>query len=135
MADGLYAKFKERVLSGEIDMLSDDIKCVLVDANDYTVDLAEDEFLSDIPVGARVATSANLTGKSTTGGIFDADDATFTAPTGDQCEALVVYKDSGDPATSPLGAYIDEAVGLPVTPAGVDITVAWDNGARKIFAL
>lgn len=36
---------------------------------------------------------------------------------------------------SPLIAYIDTATGLPVTPNGGDITIAWDSGANKIFKL
>lgn len=32
-------------------------------------------------------------------------------------------------------AYIDTGTGLPVTPNGSDITVTWDSGASKIFAL
>ncbi len=34
-----------------------------------------------------------------------------------------------------LIAYIDTATGMPVTPNGGDITIAWDNGANKIFKL
>jgi hypothetical protein len=35
----------------------------------------------------------------------------------------------------PLIAYIDTATGLPVTPNGGDITIAWDSGANRIFKL
>jgi hypothetical protein len=59
----------------------------------------------------------------------------FSAVTGDQSEALVIYKDTGSAATSPLIAYIDTATGLPVTPNGADVTVTWDNGSNKIFKL
>ena len=136
MASGLYAKTKKLMLDGDIDLLTDDLKCVLVDTADYTVDLAADDYLADIAAGGRVATSGNLATKATTGGVFDAADITFSAVTGDVCEALVIYKDTGDAATSPLIAYIDAASsGLPVTPNGGDITVTWDSGANKIFAL
>jgi hypothetical protein len=54
---------------------------------------------------------------------------------GSSVEALVIYKWTGDAATSPLIAYIDSAAGLPFTPAGVAQTVVWDNGANKIFKL
>ena len=135
MANGLYKKTKKLMLDGDIDLLTDDIKCVLVDTAAYAVDLAADDFLADIPVGDRIATSGNLASKSTTGGVFNADPVTFSEVTGDVSEALVIYKDSGDAATSPLIAYIDTATGLPVTPGGGDITVTWDTGANKIFAL
>jgi ApbE superfamily uncharacterized protein (UPF0280 family) len=135
MANALYAKFKELLLGGDIALDADNIKVVLVDAADYTVNLATHDNLDDIPVGARVATSGNLTGKSITNGVFDAADVTLTAVTGDPSEALVIYKDTGTASTSSLIAYIDTATGLPVTPNGGDITITWDNGANKIFAL
>lgn len=135
MANALYAKYREHALKGEIAWLADNIKVVLVDAADYTVNLATHEFLSDIPSAGRVATSANLTGKTATGGVADADDVTFTAVSGDISEALVIYKDTGNASTSLLIAYIDTATGLAVTPNGGDINVIWPNDAGKIFAL
>lgn len=135
MANALYDKGREKFLTGAINWSSDAIKAVLVDAADYTVNLATHEFLSDIPSGGRVATSANFGTKTTTAGVADAADITFTAVTGDPSEALVIYKDTGSAATSPLIAYIDNATGLPVTPNGGDITVTWDNGSNKIFKL
>lgn len=135
MANALYAKFKEALLSGSIDLSSDTIKAVLVDTAAYTADLSADQYLSSIPLADRVATSGALASKSVTGGVFDAADATFTSVSGDVSEAVVLIKDTGDAATSPLIAYIDTATGLPATPTGGDITIAWDNGASKIFAL
>lgn len=135
MATGLYAKGRQKFLEGSIAWLTADIKAVLVDAADYTADLANDEFLSAIAVGGRVATSSNLGSKTSTDGVADAADATFSSVSGDSCEAIVLYKDTGDAATSPLIAYIDNYTGLPVTPNGGNITVAWPNDANKIFKL
>jgi hypothetical protein len=123
MASALYTPFKKLLLDGDIDLLTDNIKVVLVDAADYTFSAAHD-FLDDVAAGARVATSGNLANKTTTGGAFDSDNVTFSAVTGDVSEALIIYKDSGAAATSPLIAYIDTATsGLPVTPNGGDITI------------
>jgi len=135
MATGVYALGLEHFLGGDIAWDSDNIKAVLVDAADYTVNLATDEALDDIPVGARVATSSNLASKTITGGVADAADATLTSVTGDPSEALVIYKDSGVEATSFLIAYIDNYTGLPVTPNGSNITIAWPNDSNKIFKL
>lgn len=135
MANALYDKGREAFLNGGINWTSDSIKVVLVDAADYTVNLTTHQFLSDIAAGARVATSGNLASKTSTAGVADAADITFTAVSGDPSEALVIYKDTGSAATSPLIAYIDTATGLPVTPNGGDITVTWDNGSNKIFKL
>lgn len=135
MANALYDKGREKFLNADIDWLVDNIKTVLVDTGAYTVNLATHEFLSDIAAGARIATSGNLTAKTSTAGVADADDIVFTAVTGVNCEALVLYKDTGVAATSPLIAYIDTATGLPVLPNGGNIKVVWDNGANKIFKL
>jgi len=135
MANALYDTARESFLNGEIDWTSDNIKVVLVDTNDYTVDINSDQYLSDIPSGARVATSSNLGSKTTTAGVADAADVTFTTVTGDQSEALVIYQDSGNAATSRLIAYIDTSTGLPITPNGADIILAWSDGDNKIFKL
>jgi hypothetical protein len=133
MANILYPKGKENFLAGNINLSSNTIKVVLVDLADYTYSAAHDA-LDDIPAGARVAT-ATLANKTITNGVFDADDPTFTTVTGDQSEALAIYKDSGTESTSWLIALIDTATGLPITPGGGNITVVFDNGANKIFAL
>jgi len=135
MANGLYDTGRSAFASGDIDWLVDNIKAVLVDTDDYAVDLATDAFLSDILVGARVATSGNLAGKTVTAGACYAAPWVFTAVTGDVAEALVIYKDTGVEGTSQLVAYIDTVSGLPVTPNGTDVTVTPDTGANKIFRL
>lgn len=135
MANSLYDKGREKFLLGEIDWIDNDIKAALVDLADYTPNLATDEFLDDIAGGAIVATSGNLASKTATAGVADCANFTFSAVTGDQSEAVVIYKDTGVAATSPLIAIIDTATGLPVTPNGGDITVTVDDGANKLFKL
>lgn len=135
MANALYDYGRESFLTGSINWASDSIKVVLVDTGAYTPNLATHQFLSDVPVGARIATSGALSGKTTTAGVADASDVTFSSVTGTSCEALVIYKDTGVAGTSILIAYIDTATGLPVTPNGGDITVVWDNGTNRIFKL
>lgn len=135
MANALYAKGKQALLGADIDLLADNIKVVLVDTNDYTPNLATDDSLADIVAGARIATSGNLANKSITDGIFDADDVTFSSVTGDEAEALVIYKDTGTESTSTLLAYIDTGTGLPITPNSGNIILQWSGSLTKIFAL
>lgn len=135
MSNALYDLARKAFLEGNIDWMSDNIKVTLVDANDYFVNLASDEFYSDIPVQARVATSQNLTNKTSIAGVADADDITFSGVTGDVAEALVIWQDTGDESTSRLIAYMGFATGLPVAPNGGDISVQWSNGPNKIFKL
>lgn len=135
MANALYDTGRAAFLNAGVNWTSDNIKAVLVDTATYSVDLVNHDFLDDIPIGERVATSGNFASKTTTAGVADAADITFTSVSGDVSEALVIYKDSGDATSSQLIAYIDTATGLPITPNGSDINVTWDNGANKIFKL
>ena len=135
MADAIYGKARKAFLDGSIDLLTDDIRVILVDSADYTVSIDVDDFLDDIPAGARVAVSGAMTTKTTTLGVFDADDITYSAVSGDISEAFVIYRHTGVETTSELIAYIDGATGLPVTPNGGDITITWDAGANKIFKI
>lgn len=82
-----------------------------------------------------VGTPQTLASKTSTAGVADAADITFTAVSGATVEALIIYKDTGVSSTSNLIAYIDSATGLPATPNGGDITVTWDNSANRIFKL
>ena len=132
MANALYDLGRESFLKGEISWSGDNIKTVIVDSQEYTPNLATDQFLSDVPAGGRVATSANLATKTTTGGSGDAADVTYTAVTGDISEYLVIYQDTADATTSRLIALIDTATGLPVTPNGGDISILWPT---PIFTL
>ena len=133
MADALYTPFKELLLGGDIALDADTIKVALIDTGAYTFSAAHD-FWNDASAGL-VGTAATLGTKTITSGVFDAADVTFTAVTGNTVEALIIYKDTGNAATSPLIAYIDSATGLPVTPNGGDITITWSAGANKIFSL
>ena len=135
MANALYDKGRQGFLDGSIDWDTDDIRVILIDTDDYTVDLAVHDNLDDIPGAARVKVSGALTAKTVTDGVADAADVVLSAVTGDECEALVIYKHTGVESTSRLIAYIDSATGLPVTPSGEDITIQWDDGANKIFKL
>jgi len=140
MASALYDKGREGHLDGSIVESTDTIKAVLVHTSaggtPYTVAITTDANLSDIPAGARVATSGALASKTVAAGVFNAANVTLTAVTGVQVDAIVLYKDTGTATTSRLIAYIDTASsGLPVVPNGGDITLQWDTGANKIFKL
>lgn len=133
MANAIYDKFRQARMTADtnIDLENEDVRVILVDAADYTFSQAHD-MLDDVPAGSRVAVSGALTGKTVVDGIFDADNVTFPLVTGDPCEALIFYRHTGVESTSRLIAYIDTGItGLPVTPNGGDITVAWN--ATGIF--
>ena len=134
MANVLYAKGKEALLSAGINLLTDTIKVALV-SNAYAQNTTTDQYLSTVSPYV-LNTSQTLASKSVADGVFDAADPTWTAVTaGNTCEGIVIYKDTGVAGTSPLIAYIDTITGFPLATNGGDITVQFDNGAYKIFSL
>ena len=133
--NSLYDKGRQKFLEGSVAWLTDNIKCCLVNGTDYVVNLGSHEFLSDVPGIAIVATSGNFASKTSVGGVADAADVNFTAVSGSDIDAVVIYKDTGSGATSPLIAYLDTGLGFPFTPIGSDILLGWDSGVNKIFKL
>ena len=114
MASALYPLAKESFISQSpaLDLDTDTIKVALVNvATDYTY-------------------SASHQYKSSVTSYSGTTDQTLGSKT---VAALVIYKDTGNAATSPLIAYIDGFTA--VTPNGGNIAITWDNGASKIFAL
>lgn len=133
MANAIYPKYKEALLSGSSDIAlsSGTVKAALVDTGTYTYSSAH-EFLSSL--SGVVGTAQTLGTKTVTNGLFDAADSTYTAVSGSTAEAIVLYIDTGVAGTSRLIAYIDTGVtGLPVTPNGGDINITWN--ASGIFQL
>lgn len=134
MANALYSKAKEKILSAAINFPTDTIKVALV-KNTYPQNLTTDEFYSSISAYV-VGTPQTLASKTVTNGAFDAADATFAVVlAGDTLEGVVIYKDTGVAGTSALIAYIDTITGFPLATNGGDITVQWDSGSFKIFSL
>lgn len=141
MANALFDKGREGFLAGEIDWDTAVIKVSLV--RGYTFSAAH-QFVSDVTAtGTLAATSSALASKTTTSGVADAADITFTAVAASASNhSLLVYQSSAvtggaDVASSAqrLIAWIDTGTNLPVTTNGGDVSVAFDNGASKIFKL
>ncbi|APU88899.1 conserved hypothetical protein [Virus Rctr197k] len=140
----LFDSGRQAFLEGSIAWLTDTIRIMLIDQATYNPDPAVDDFFGDITAGARIGNASGnnrgdmpaLGGKSSTNGVADASDVTFTTVVaGPALASLVIFRDSGADGTSQLIAKIDSGTGLPVTPNGGDITVAFDNGANRIFRL
>lgn len=128
MANTLYDSARQGFLEAQVNWLTDTMKVLLVDSGAYTPNVSTHQFLADIPISSRIAGPVTLTSKTTTGGAADAADVTFTSVSGASIEMIVIYKDTGTEATSPLLAMIDTATGLPITPNGgdkrVDVSLA-----------
>ena len=135
MTASLYGKGREGFLGGDIDWDADIIKVVAIDTANYSVSIDADEFLADIPAAARVSISDALTSKTKALGVAGAANVVFQEVTGADIEAIALYQDTGNEATSRLIAYNDESADLPILPNGGDINLNWDAGVNKIFKL
>lgn len=137
MANGFYQPGMMHWARGDVAWKASggsNIQSALVDSADYTVDLTAHEFRSTgtIATVAQEEISANMTLiDAALDGVVDANDVTFTATSGDQCEGILVFKNTGAAATDLLLFWWDTASGLPVTLGG-DVTITWDNGANRI---
>lgn len=132
MANKFYPKGAEKVLSGAVNFAADDISVALVSST-YTYSNTH-EFLSS--VGSLVGTPQTLTNKTVAGGVFDADNLAFGAlAPGSTIKALAIFKDTGNPSTSPLLCYLDEVTGFPFNTNGGEVSIPWSDGAAKILSL
>jgi hypothetical protein len=136
---GKYRLYAEGMLAGSahssyVECLNHNIIMILVSSG-YVVNLSTHQFISDIGGGNIVARSGNLSGKSITLGVFNATSETITAVSGATITAVILARNTGTDATSPLMTYTDEATGLPDTPNGSNIVVIPDTGAFKLFEL
>lgn len=142
MANALFDPGREGFLDGTIDWDTAVIKIALV--RSYTFSAAH-KFVSDVTTAAGVlhVTSAALATKTVTGGVADAADVVFTAVTANagnhsvlifQSSAVTGGVDVAATAQRLIG-WVDTGTNFPIVPNGGDVTVAWDNGANKIFKL
>jgi len=138
----LFGPGRQGFLDGSIDWSATPVtKAVLV--RGYTFNSAH-QFVSEVvSAGGTLWTTPMALTKTSALGVADASDVVFSAVTaGAAYPAIIIYQASAigggaDVAQSAqrLIAHIDTATGLPVTPNGQNITIAWDNGANKIFVL
>lgn len=138
MANAFYQEYMQNLLAGtagyDLDAAegATGVFVALIDTAVYTFNQAH-EFYSDL--SGTIGTPVEITTKTVANGTFNGDDVTFTAVTGDNAEALVLYRhNAGANTTWPLICFIDTGVtGLPVLPNGGDIICTWN--ASGIFKL
>lgn len=120
-----------------LNLTTDNIYAALVSAT-YVANAGTDQYWST-PAANVVGTPVQLTSPTVTiasgNAVFNAANVTFTSVSGATATQIVIYKNTGTTTTSPLIANINVANNLPVTPNGSNITISWDTGANKIFAL
>jgi hypothetical protein len=136
MANALFPLFKQTLLSGGPNLTTDTINAALV-SNAATFNSAN-QFWSSYSANV-VGTPQAIGSKTVTSGVFNGAGVTYTAvAAGSTVGAIVIYDGSpSTDATRPLIAWIDTGSGgsISVVTNGGNITITWDSGANKIFAL
>ena len=117
MSNTFYLLGLQAFWKAEIDLPNDTIKAALVESG-YAPNFVTDEFFSDITdeiagggytAGGETLASKTITVESVSlRVVFDADDiVAWNADTFTGAAGIVYYKDTGNPATSPLIAFAD----------------------------
>ena len=127
MASQLYPKGAQHILSADIDFDGTHNLKVLFYSGSFN---SAHEFHADLTGGSIIATSGNLSGHSITNGVFDANNITITSVSGSAFTHVILYKDTGSSATSPLIAIFDVA---SFTPSGGDVNVVFH--ASGLFSI
>lgn len=131
MPSSQYTKGLQKILNGNVSLLNDNMKFMLVDGDLYLPNLDTHEFISDIPELARFGSSGLITGKvisvdtettPTPQVYFSCDQSGAIIVPGKVIECVVLYKDTGSASTSPLIAYFNGETIL-VTSDGSEIKI------------
>lgn len=134
MATVIYNAFKKNIMNGQIDLDTDTIK-ISLHTSSYTPDQDAHEFWSSATnevsssgsYTAGIAGGVTLANKTVTAdntdneGVFDADNVSITGFTG-TFKWIVLRKDTGTAATSPLIAAIDITA---ATATGGTVSITW----------
>lgn len=133
MANQVYNSFKGDIQDGTIDLDTDTIKVALVTST-YTPDIDTHTVFDDITnevsgtgysAGGETLANVSVTVDNTDDeGVFDADNVTWTNAT-ITARAAVVYKDTGNAATSPLIGYVD--FGEDKSSSSSDFVIEWNS--------
>ena len=145
MASNLYQSGLKLILDGTVDLLTDTIKVVLVNAS-YTPDKDHD-FLSDVNTyelsgtgyaggfagSGRKTLASKTVGKndSTNVANFDAADSSWTAINAGTAAYAIIGKEVTNDAASPIFACID--LNPDVATNGGDYSIAWDAAGLFTF--
>ncbi len=137
MASLLYLKGIEQFMTGDIASESDTLKAAFM-APAYTANAGTHQFYSDVSgnvaAGSTDQTLTNVSINIDTGNSrveFDCDNLSVSNET-TTTDSIIIYKDTGNAATSPLIAYLEFTEGS-VSP--VDGTLAVTFNVEGLFSI
>lgn len=111
------------------------IKAVMLPAS-VVIDPDTHVYLDDISVGSRIATSGAIASRTATEGKCNGAAADFGIVSDSrEVTQVVLFVDTGDESTSYLIAHIDDLMGDPFAPAGVQYLLYPDAVAGGFFTL
>jgi hypothetical protein len=130
------AKLKHGLLRGSINTSASQYAVLLIDKSLYSINAANDEFVSDIPALAIKTRTGNISGITVNNGVLDANDLIISHD-GSYFDAIICYQVAGTDAGSRLFFYIDSSTGLPYSGSNSSssITIIWSNTVSKIISL
>ena len=114
-----YSKALQKLGEATLDLGAGTFKIALC-SSAYTADTSDsgDDFFDDVSGVLASVTSSGVAWSAARE--FSATDATVTDPGSGTATQLVLYKDTGTPATSTLIGYDNTATNLPITFDGTD---------------
>lgn len=137
MANFVYRKAKEALLNGDIDVLTNQLKILLLKKPEYTPNENTDQYVSDIPANAIVLRSEPIVGVTSSNGTLNADDITITNYNGSLFGAIAAYQYAPLDTNARLIFYIDSSDGLPYTGLNTvsSVTIIWNEDSTKILTI
>jgi hypothetical protein len=129
MASQFYPKYLEYIQGlgcGSGSVRTGTLKAALLNTDVVAYNAAHD-FYNDISAGV-VGTPVEITSPTFASGVLDGANVTWSSVPGTTTlEAVVVYLDTGNVATSHLICFIDSGTGLPITSDGNNIACTFSG--------
>jgi len=137
MANTVYAKAKQALLEGDLDLTGQSLKVLFIKKSLYTPNFLTNQYVSDIPTAAIVFRTANIGNVTAQNGILDATDLLEESYSGGTFDGIILYQVGLSDSSSRLIFFIDESEGLPFTATGESLllTLQWNNESGKILSL
>jgi hypothetical protein len=142
-----YGKGLESMAKGLLDLSSNTIKVALTtssytpdqDAHDFFNDVTNEVVATGYTAGGAVLANKTITYTGATNVVkFDANDVVWTITGSMTARNVIIYKDTGDPATSPLigyGILLNDGTPADITATDGAFTIVWDAaGILKLTA-
>lgn len=142
MSNFIYSQAKTQMMSGNatFNLASGNVYVALANST-YVPNANTDQFFSSANSGL-VTTPVKLTSVTVANAMLTAANTTFSAVSAANgtVTRAIIYISNGaswnsSNTTAPLIASIDSATGLPVTPNGGDINLAWQTSSPGILTL